>query len=137
MLQTTKCNFTAIETSSELCAGVVKAQSPKCPAQHSADFCMLEKQPELMSVFCTAEGIPKPIECIRVDGASDEGPSPEVVQYWWVERPLLRAKVVTLVTNRSSGSSYLNRVELQNGCLSCAHCNLFISSTLHADTLQQ
>ena len=37
----------------------------------------------------------------------------------------------TLVTLRSSGSSYLNRVELQNGCLSLAHANLFIPSTLN------
>lgn len=30
----------------------------------------------------------------------------------------------------SSGSSYLNRVELQSGCLSLGHSNLFIPSTL-------
>lgn len=35
-----------------------------------------------------------------------------------------------MVTSRSSGSSYLNRVELQNGCLAKAHSNLFIPSTL-------
>ena len=34
------------------------------------------------------------------------------------------------MTTRSSGSSYLNRVELQNGCLTEAHSNLFIPSTL-------
>ena len=45
-------------------------------------------------------------------------------------RVLLRSKVATLVTTRSSGSSYLNRVELQNGCLSLAHSNTFIPSTL-------
>ena len=39
-------------------------------------------------------------------------------------------KVVTLVTSGSSGSSYLNRVELQNGCLSLGHSNTFIPSTL-------
>ena len=37
---------------------------------------------------------------------------------------------MTLVTARSSGSSYLNRVELQNGCLTRGHSNLFIPSTL-------
>ena len=37
---------------------------------------------------------------------------------------------MTLVSSRSSGSSYLNRVELQNGCLALAHTNLFIPSTL-------
>lgn len=71
------------------------------------------------------------IECIRVDGASDEGPSHLEVQYWWTERHLLQASAVTLITTRSSGSSYLNRVELQNGCLTRAHSNLFIPSTLH------
>ena len=35
-----------------------------------------------------------------------------------------------MVTSRSSGSSYLNRVKLQNGCLALAHTNLFIPSTL-------
>ena len=34
------------------------------------------------------------------------------------------------MTTRSSGSSYLNRVELQNGCLSLGHAGLFIPSTL-------
>ena len=35
--------------------------------------------------------------------------------------------VKALVTTRSSGSSYLNKVELQNGCLAKAHS---IPSTL-------
>ena len=35
-----------------------------------------------------------------------------------------------MITTRSSGSSYLNRVELQNRCLTQAHYNLFIPSTL-------
>ena len=38
--------------------------------------------------------------------------------------------MATLVTARSSGSSFRNRVELQNGCLSRGHSNLFIPSTL-------
>ena len=41
-----------------------------------------------------------------------------------------RNKIATLLTTRSSGSSYLNRVELQNGCLSLGHSNTFIPSTL-------
>ena len=57
---------------------------------------------------------PKPIDCVRVDGAADEGPSHEV------------APLVT----KSSGSSYFNRVELQNGCLALGHSNTFIPSTL-------
>ena len=39
-------------------------------------------------------------------------------------------KLATLLSSRSSGSSYLNRVELQNGCLALGHTNLFIPSTL-------
>ncbi|CAB4041217.1 Chromatin modification-related YNG2 [Paramuricea clavata] len=36
----------------------------------------------------------------------------------------------TVVTTRHSGGSYLNSVELMNGCLSVAHSNCFIPSTL-------
>ena len=72
----------------------------------------------------------KPIDCIRVDGAGDEGPSHDTVQYWWTEWHLNNSKVATLVTTRCSGSSYMNRVELQNGCLSLGHANTFIPSTL-------
>ena len=46
-------------------------------------------------------------------------------------------KVATLVTTRSSGSSYLNRVELQNGCLSLGHSNTFIPSTLGGSCVDQ
>lgn len=77
-----------------------------------------------------ALGFVKSIDCIRVDGAMDEGPSHEEVQYWWTKRHLVREKLVALVTTWSSGSSYLNRVELQNGCLSRGHANTFIPSTL-------
>ena len=45
-------------------------------------------------------------------------------------RHLEKDSIATLVTTRSSGSSYLNWVELQNGCLSLAHSNIFIPSTL-------
>ena len=44
---------------------------------------------------------------------------------------LQRPTVVTLVTSRNSDASYLNRVELQNGCLALAHANLFIPSNVH------
>ena len=39
--------------------------------------------------------------------------------------------MATLITARSSGASYLNRMELQNGCLTRGHANLFIPSTLN------
>ena len=74
---------------------------------------------------------PKRLECIRVDGATDEGPSHDEVKFLWAARHLKRGKqLVTLVSSQSSGSSYLNRVELQNSCLALAHSNLFIPSTL-------
>ena len=66
-------------------------------------------------------GALKQIECIRVDGASDEGPAHEEVQFLWTERHFQKASYATLITARNSGSSYLNRVELQNGCLALAH----------------
>ena len=81
-----------------------------------ADLCILETQTELGPVFLNAQtGTSKVIECIRV---ADEGPSHEEVQFWWTEHHILKERMVTLVTARCSGCSYLNRVELQNGCLS-------------------
>ena len=38
--------------------------------------------------------------------------------------------MATLITTRSSGSSFSNRVELQNGCLSLGHSSTFIPSTI-------
>ncbi len=73
---------------------------------------------------------PKQIVCVRVDGASDEGPSHLKVQFWWTEFHMTNSNYITFVSTRSSGSSYLNRVELQNGCLSQAHSNIFIPSTI-------
>jgi hypothetical protein len=133
VLQTTSYNFTKTKTTSEICVGVVKAVPihQKNPAQHYADLQMLAKEPLLKHVFYNSEtGHPKLIDCIRVDGASDEGPAHEVVQYFWTNWHFTQGKVVTLLTTRSSGSSYLNRVELQNGCLSLGHANTFIPSTL-------
>ena len=40
-----------------------------------------------------------------------------------------------MLSTRSSGSSYKNRVELQNGCLSLGHANLFIPSTLNGSCI--
>jgi len=61
-----------------------------------------------------------------VDGAGDKGPSHVEVQFYWTKYHIMQQKVATLVTTRDSGSSYLNKVELQNGCLSLGHANLFI-----------
>ena len=87
-------------------------------------------------MFLQPNGERKPILCVRVDGASDEGPSHEEVQFFWTRDHLLNERLATLVTTRSSGSSFLNRVELQNGCLSRGHSNLFIPSTLSGSCIE-
>ncbi|CAB4038298.1 Chromatin modification-related YNG2, partial [Paramuricea clavata] len=85
----------------------------------------------IASAFLDDNGEYKEIECVRVDGATDEGRSHAEVQFIWCERHVNRKTKVTLVTTRCIGDSYLNRVELQNGCLSRGHSNTFIPSTLH------
>lgn len=132
LLQVSFYNFTGAKNTKEMCAGIVKGSKvfPKNPAQHHSDLQMLCKQPEFLPVFNSVNRSPKTIECIRVDGANDEGPSHEEVKYWWAVRHLESKLLVTLVSTRSIGSSYLNRVELQNGCLALGHTNLFIPSTL-------
>ena len=77
----------------------------------------------------------KQIECIRVDGAVDEGPIHEEVQFVWTERHLKKPTITCLVTSQNSGSSYLNRVELQNGSLALAHANIFNPSTLEGSCM--
>ena len=84
---------------------VVKAAPihKKDPTQHFSDLIMLSSKEYLKPVFQN-----KDIDCIRVDGAMDEGPSHELVQYWWTECHFCMEKITTLVTSRSSGSSYVN-----------------------------
>ena len=140
VLQVTSYNFTATNSTGEACVGIVKASClhPKNPCQHATDLKMLETKTELQSVFLNPDtGCSKQIDCIRVDGAMDEGPSHEEVQFYWTERHIMKCKVVTIVTTRSSVSSYLNRVELQNGCLSLGHSNLFIPSTLSGSNVDR
>ena len=76
LLHTTSYKFSKTQTSGEICVGVMKGAGafPKNPAQHAADLQMLCTQEEVKPAFSTAGG-PKMIECIRVDGESDEGPS--------------------------------------------------------------
>ena len=116
------------KTTPQMSAGIVKPHIlyPKNPSQHSADLFMLQKKPEFESCLSY-----KPIDCIRVDGSTDEGRGHDEVQFLMTERHLELGKVCSLVTARSSGSSYLNRVELQNGCLAMAHSNIYIPSTIH------
>ena len=112
------------ETTPQTCIAVVKPHFvfQKNAAQHSADFKMISAS-DLIDVN-------KPVECIRVDGASDEGPSHSEVQFYWTERHMQRGNTFTCVSTRYSGGSYLNKVELMNGCISQAHANTFIPSTL-------
>lgn len=139
VLQTTSYNFPSTKTTGEICVGVVKAQKlfPKNPAQHFADLVMVEQKPEVKPAFLNSKtGKKKDIECIRVDGAGDEGPLHDEVQYWWTKRHLQKANSTMLTSTRNSGSSYRNRVELQNGCLALAHANVFIPSTLHGSCIK-
>ena len=133
-LQTTSYNFPGTNTTGELCAGIVKVPGifEKNPALHAADLAMIEGKEEIKAAFVnSATGTPKEIECIRVDGSSDEGPAHQEVQYWWTKRHLLKGSRATMVSSRNSGASYKKRVELQNDCLALAHANMFIPSTLN------
>ena len=76
---------------------------------------MLENEEKTKAAFINPlTEQPKQIECIRVDGAVDEGPSHLEVQFWWTLRHFERPTIATLVTTWDSGASYLNRVELQD-----------------------
>lgn len=108
--------------------GVVKAPGvlhEKSATQRLADLYSLKEKPEMDVCF---EG--KRVDCIRVDGGSDEGPSHWEVQFRWTEWHLKEEKEFTLLTTRNSGASCFNLVELQNGVVGRAHANLFIPSTL-------
>jgi len=109
------------ENTSDVCAAVVKGQAlfRKNAAQHLSDLTMLQQ-----TIPSFKDSLTKDIECIRVDGASDEGPGHEEVQFYWTERHLTMSKACTIVTTRHSGGSYLNKVELLNGCISVGHSNV-------------
>lgn len=129
-LQVTSYNFMGTSTTGELRAGIVKASGlfPKNPCQHSSDLEMLMKQSEFHPAFTDPRsGQPKQVFCVRVDGASDEGPGHEEVQFLWSAHHLQSRCYAVLVSCRNSGASYLNRVELQNRCLALGHV---IPSTL-------
>ena len=70
---------------------------PKNPAQHFADLEMLSKMSDLQSVFNNSSTCkPKAVECVRINGASNEGPSHEEVKFWWTSRHYRSEKVMTL-----------------------------------------
>ena len=131
-LQVTSYLLMETQNTPVACVGVVKPQKiiPKNPGQHSAD---LKKLGSFIEVKPLLEG--KKIECIRVDGAMDENPSLAEVQFQWTERHLQQGTLCTMVSARYSGGSYLNKVELQNGCLAIGHSNLFVPSTIHGSNM--
>ena len=104
MLQTTSYNFTKTKTTGEICAGIVKEAGVflQNPAQHYADLKMLEEFECIKSAFINNNTLNQ-IECIRVDGSTDEGPSDLEVQYWWTVRHIQHPTVATLVTARIVG----------------------------------
>ena len=113
VLQTTSYNFTKTATTAEICAGIVNVKPtgvyPKNPTQHMCDLELLETIPEIQPAFVNPKTCQrKLIVCIRVDGDSDKGPSHEEIQFLWTARHLEKDSIATLVTTRSSGSSYLN-----------------------------
>ena len=127
-LQTSSYLFMKTETTGQVSVGIVKAPGvlhEKTATQHLADLYCLKEKAEMDVCF---EG--KNIDCIRVDGGADEGPSHVEVQFRWTEWHLKEGRELTLVTTRNSGASCYNLVELQNGVVGRAHANLFIPSTL-------
>ena len=87
-LQPSSYNFARTATTPEACVGIVKAAGvfPKNPGQHLADIEMLEGTTEVAPAFLNpVTEQRKQIECIRVDGACDEGPSHEEVQFFWTQ----------------------------------------------------
>ena len=138
VLQISSYNFPETNNSVEVCVGVVKASlvHTKSPTQHMCDLEMLETKEELRSLFQRSDGNGcKEVECVRVDGATDEGPGHSEVQFLWTERHIQRETKATIVTTRCSGDSFLNRTELQNGCTSRGHSNLFIPSTMNGPSV--
>ena len=97
LLQTTSYNFYATPSSGELCAGVVKGSgiSSKNPAQHAVDLEMLEKFEAVKPAFLNPATNHSKV--IRVDSATDEGPSYLEVQFWWTLQHLRRPTFATLV----------------------------------------
>ena len=104
----------------------------KNPSQHAADFKFLKTTQEFKN-----DSTNKPVDCIRVDGATDERPSILEVQFLWTEVHLVEEKICTCLAARNSGGSFLNRVELVNGCIARAHSNIFIPCTLNGSDFNE
>ena len=122
----TSYNYSSTQNTQEVCVGVVKANGvfPKDAAQH-AGFSLFTILPYLSPVFTNpTDNLPKLIQCIRVDGCNDEGPS-----HAWGSPILLDCQTPTVITFTTWSP---NRVELQNGCI----CHLLMLSYLFLQFLQ-
>ena len=73
--------------------GVIKPHFtfPKYPAQHHIDLEMLENK-------IASHLKNKSIECICVDGATDEGPGHLEVEFLWTERHIGKHRICTIVS---------------------------------------
>ena len=131
VLQTSTYLLMETDTSNER-AGIVKdhVSFGKNPSHHTSDLKFLKTTEEFKDYLSG-----KTVDCIRVDGASDKRPSILEVQFLWTEIHLKEEKVCTCVTARNSGGSFLNRVELVNGCTARADSNIFIPSTLNGSNM--
>ena len=100
LLQTTSYNFTRTHTMGEICYGVVKGADifPKNPAQHFSYLKMLEGS-ECVQPNPTTGSL-KQIECVRFEGATDEGPSHLEVQYWWTLRHIQHLTLVPVTVEQ-------------------------------------
>jgi hypothetical protein len=133
LIQPTNYLFQHSKNTTDASISVVKSNAchPKSPAQHYRDLVETVQTDEVVADrFKGADGQPKQIEFYRVDGGSDEGPSHIVVQYYHALRHLTRGVLLSLVTARHSGGSFLNNVERLNGSQGMAASNLFIPTTL-------
>ena len=137
-LQVTSYNFSKTSSSTDVYVGIVKESGfhEKSP-QHAGVIEKVEKLECTTSVFLNDELFFKEIECVGVDGGTDVGPFHHEMKFLWTERHVVKPTKITLVTTRCSGDSYLNRVELQNGCLSKGHNNTFILSTLRGSPFSE
>ena len=62
------------------------------------------------------------VDCVLVDGATDEGPTHDEVQIWWMSRYLMLGRKSCYTYDYwQQYFSYRNHIELQNGCLSLGH----------------
>ena len=97
ILQTISYNFAGTNTIEEQCAVFKGAKIyPKNQTEHVliSKCCQM-----LQNLVNPSTGNPKRLECVCVNGATDEGPSHDEVKFWWAARHLKR---VTMVTSRSS-----------------------------------